>query len=89
MAGPGLDRILSRKRVDLVRRKARRPFSRVAADARLAPPPRNFAAALVHPGAVSLIAEMKKASPSAGLLRVPYDPALAARADFRGGAAAR
>jgi indole-3-glycerol phosphate synthase len=88
MAGPGLDRILSRTRADLVRRKASRPFSRVAADARRAPPPRNFAAALVRPGAVSLIAEMKKASPSAGLLRAPYDAALVARAYFRGGAAA-
>lgn len=73
--------------MDLARRKAACPLPRLQALARRAPPVRPFDRALREQG-VSLIAEMKKASPSAGLLRALYDPAGAGRAYERGGAGA-
>ncbi len=52
------------------------------------PSPRDFVSALVRPGSIRLIAEMKKMSPSAGLIREHYDPGTIATAYERGGAAA-
>ena len=82
-----LERIAAYKRDEVAVRKAARP----TVDARLAcPPPRGFRAALERahaPGRLALIAEIKKASPSKGLIREDFDPPALARAYEAGGAA--
>jgi indole-3-glycerol phosphate synthase len=69
-----LDQILDWKQVEVAQHKRERPLDVVQAEARTAPPPRDLAAALRAPG-VSLIAEIKRASPSRGLLHPNLDPA--------------
>ncbi|WP_309605967.1 indole-3-glycerol phosphate synthase TrpC [Phenylobacterium sp.] len=78
------------KREEVVARKAARPLAQIEAAARNAAPPRGFRAALERahgPGRLALIAEIKKASPSKGLIRADFDPAALARAYQAGGAA--
>ncbi len=89
-----LERICATTREDLTRRLANRPLSSLEAEARAAPPVRPFAAALSAKveggsgaGGVGLICEIKKASPSAGLIRPDFDPPALARAYEAGGAA--
>ncbi len=85
-----LARICADKRKALARAKAARPLATVEAIAAAAPPPRGFIAALerrLAAGAYGLIAEIKKASPSAGLIRPDFAPADLARAYQAGGAA--
>src|SRR5262249_2232509 len=53
-----------------------------------APPVRNFRAALARPDGIQVIAEVKKASPSAGLLRADFDPVAIAHIYAQHGAAA-
>lgn len=83
-----LDDIIAHKRSEL--RRARRSVGDLEADCRRLPPARDFTAALRArpPRRVSLIAEVKRASPSQGVLRADLDPALQARAYARAGAAA-
>ena len=68
-----LDRIVADKRVELAAAKAAQPLNELRALLEGAPAPRSFAEALRRPG-IGLIAEVKKASPSRGLLRVDFDP---------------
>ncbi len=84
-----LDRILLHKRQEVEARMNRVSSAEMTARAQDAPPPRDFAAALHHPprGSVALIAEVKKASPSAGVIRADFDPVQIARAYEEGGAA--
>lgn len=85
-----LAQIAEYKRADVVERKARSPQSEVEAAAAAATAPRGFAAALTaaaRPGHLALIAEIKKASPSKGLIREDFDPPTLARAYAAGGAA--
>ena len=85
-----LARIAEYKRADVAARKAARPQAAVEAAARAATAPRGFAAAIEAasgPGRLALIAEIKKASPSKGLIRADFDPPALARAYAAGGAA--
>ena len=84
-----LARITADKRRLVESRKAGRPLSELEAAARKASSPRGFAdrlARTVAAGRYGLIAEIKKASPSKGLIRADFDPAALAKAYREGGA---
>ena len=82
-----LEEIVAHKRGEVAAAQARRPLDEVAAAAAKAPAARDFAAALRGPG-VSLIAEIKRRSPSAGLIRPSFYPRRVARIYEAHGAAA-
>jgi indole-3-glycerol phosphate synthase len=85
-----LDRICAEKRKQVAEQKSRRPIQELLKRAKDQAPPRDFAAALtraVDRTGYGLIAEIKKASPSAGVIRPNFEPSQLARAYQRGGAA--
>ena len=85
-----LDTILARKAEEVAERRAARPLAEVRELAEAQPPARGFADAIRgkhRAGAPAVIAEIKKASPSRGLIRANFDPASIARSYEAGGAA--
>ena len=85
--GKLLDEIMAWKRQEVAKVKRERPLATLRALAATVPKPLDFAGALRAPG-VSLIAEVKRASPSRGLLCHDFDPERLARTYVTHGAAA-
>jgi len=82
-----LEEIVAWKRTEVARRKAARPLESFEEGA-IAAKPRAFEESLVRRGTLSILAEIKRASPSAGMIRGGADPAALAAAMERAGAQA-
>jgi indole-3-glycerol phosphate synthase len=85
-----LAEICERKRLDVAAAKRATPINDIIATALAAPPTRGFAASLGRQhaaGRLALIAEIKRASPSGGIIRPVFDPPAIARAYQEAGAA--
>jgi indole-3-glycerol phosphate synthase len=85
-----LNKILATKVIEVAAAKKIKPLASVQAEARTQAPPRDFVGALrskIAAGQSAVIAEIKKASPSKGILREDFEPAEIATSYERGGAA--
>jgi indole-3-glycerol phosphate synthase len=82
-----LDHIVAYKREEIAAARARLADSHLEQSISPLPPTRDFRAALERPPGVQIIAEVKKASPSKGILRADFDPVAIARAYAGNGAA--
>lgn len=69
-----LETIMAHKRQEIAAAKAARPIDQLRARLKDALPPRDFVSAIRDGDGVRVIAEVKKASPSAGLIRADFDP---------------
>jgi indole-3-glycerol phosphate synthase len=74
-----LDQIVATKRQEIERAKSALSLTELRARLADAPPVRDFFAPLAAAGSIKLIAEIKKASPSKGVIRVDFDPVAIAR----------
>lgn len=86
--GQVLDKIMSWKRQEVARQMESTPMAHLKALAALAPPPLDLAAALTAEAGASLIAEVKRASPSKGLIAKDWSPTAIAETYAASGAAA-
>jgi indole-3-glycerol phosphate synthase len=85
-----LNKILARKAQEVAERQTRVPLRELSQRLAAASPPRGFAAAVrsrIAAGQAAVIAEIKKASPSKGVIRADFQPAQIARSYEQGGAA--
>jgi indole-3-glycerol phosphate synthase len=80
-----LEEIVAKKRQEIDASRARRPDSELEKAAAALPPVRDFTGALRRPDELRVIAEVKKASPSAGVIRADFDPVAIAEVYFRQG----
>ncbi|MEW6381716.1 MAG: indole-3-glycerol phosphate synthase TrpC [bacterium] len=85
---PILDEILIHKRIEVARKKLSLPFRELEERTKSLPPARNFYQALKQPDGISIIAEIKKASPSRGIIRKSFDPIQIAQVYEQEGASA-
>jgi indole-3-glycerol phosphate synthase len=83
-----LERIVSSKRQEIASTRSRVSVADLERRLSHAPPIRDFRAALDQPGTVQVLAEVKRASPSAGVLREDFDPVAIAKIYEQHGAAA-
>ena len=83
-----LQQIVATKKVEVAAAKDRMPIEALREQCAAAPAPRNFFAAMVQPpkGLANVISEVKKASPSAGVMKADFDPVALARAYHAAGA---
>jgi indole-3-glycerol phosphate synthase len=81
-----LDEIVGSKRAEVAAARRVQPLEELEQRALAAPEARNFREVLAHPGPIHLIAEIKKASPSAKLIRADFDPVDIARTYEKHGA---
>src|SRR5687767_13498209 len=74
-----LDQIVATKRGEIDRARNERPLEALREQLASAPPVRDFFAPLAAEGPIKLIAEVKKASPSRGVIRADFDPVVIAQ----------